>query len=176
MELRGRFTPENFENMISRQRSPKRSTQWAKFLVVFGGPRPLGACVVATPFFRQKWPRKSKMVFVSFENIHIWLSYGHKMARMPIFGHWAMGIRFLDHFWANWADIFYGSSRDPYLSIDDEKSQLRCLFSIFDFLGHFWQGNGRGHHSRPKWSGASKPNQKVGPLGGPFGPTIISKS
>ena len=32
------------------------------------------------------------------------------------------------------------------------------------------------HHAHPLWSGASKPDQKVGPLGGPFGSTAILKS
>ena len=43
----------------------------------------------------------------------------------------------------------------------------------FCFLGHFWRENGLGHRARPLLYGASKPNQKVGPLGEPFGPTTI---
>ena len=31
------------------------------------------------------------MVLVSFKNIHIWLSYGQKVMRMPIFGHTFFG-------------------------------------------------------------------------------------
>ena len=42
-------------------------------------------------------------------------------------------------------------------------------------LYHFWRENWRGHYIRPWRSGASKPDQKVEPLGGPFGPTAISK-
>ena len=41
---------------------------------------------------------------------------------------------------------------------------------------HFWRENGRGNLARPQWSGTSKPNQKISQLGGPFGPTAISKS
>ena len=50
--------------------------------------------------------------------------------------------------------------------------QVMILFFILDFWSNLWQENGCGHHK----SGASKPKQKVGPLGGPFGPTAISKS
>ena len=46
-------------------------------------------------------------------------------------------------------------------------------YFLFSFLGHFWRENGRGYHSRPYLSGASKPDQKVGPLGGPFGPNHV---
>ena len=53
--------------------------------------------------------------------------------------------------------------------------QVTMLIFQFDFLGHFWRENGRGHHARPLWSGASKRDQKVGPLGGRFGSTAISK-
>ena len=45
----------------------------------------------------------------------------------------------------------------------------------FSFFGSFLAGNGRGHHTRPLWSGASKPDQKVVPLGGRFGSTAIPK-
>ena len=85
------------------------------------------------------------------------------------------------HIWAyvnsNWAEIVSGSTGDYYLSIDLEKLKLLCLFFIFDILGHFWQENGRGHHTCLFESGAcSKPYQKVSALGGPVGPTAISKS
>ena len=39
----------------------KRSTQWAYFLVGFGGPRQLGARLVDTPIFPPKVAQKSKM-------------------------------------------------------------------------------------------------------------------
>ena len=92
------------------------------------------------------------------KNIHICPSYGQKLHICPY-----LGIRFFCNFWANWAEIFHGSSGDHYLSIGDEKSKLWCLFFIFHFLGHFKQEKGRrrGHQARPLWSGASKPNQKV---------------
>ena len=38
----------------------KRSTQWANFLVGFGGPRPSGARVAATPIFPPKVAQKLK--------------------------------------------------------------------------------------------------------------------
>ena len=47
---------------------------------------------------------------------------------------------------------------------------------IFYILGHFWWENGRGHHARSLWSGGSRPDQKIGPLDGPFDPTTTSKS
>ena len=59
------------------------------------------------------------------------------MARMP--GPY-FGIRFsaISVFCANWAEIFYGSSGDHYLSIGDDKSKLQCLIIIFYvFLGTF---------------------------------------
>ena len=39
---------------------PKSSSQWANFLVELGCPRPLGACVVATPIFPQKIINENK--------------------------------------------------------------------------------------------------------------------
>ena len=47
-------------------------------------------------------------------------------------------------FWANWAEIVYGSSGDRHLSIGEEKSKLLWLFFI---LGHFWWENKRGHNA-----------------------------
>ena len=44
---------------------PKRSTQWANFLIGFGGPRPLGVRVVATPIF----PPKVAQKFVSKKSL-----------------------------------------------------------------------------------------------------------
>ena len=49
-------------------------------------------------------------------------------------------------------------------------------FDAFFEKSYFWRENGRGRHGGAKWSGASRPDQKVGPLGGTFGPTIISKT
>ena len=53
--------------------------------------------------------------------------------------------------WANLAKTFYGNSENYYLSIGLEKSKLVCLF----------------------WLGSSKPNKKVGQLGGPIGLHVL---
>ena len=34
------------------------------------------------------------------------------------------------------------------------------LILNFNILGHFWLEDGRVHHARPWWYGASKPNKK----------------
>ena len=52
-------------------------------------------------------------------------TFGQKW-RMSVFGH-----TLFCPFWANWAEIFYGSSGDYNLSIGGEKFKLRCLFFIF---------------------------------------------
>ena len=76
-------------------------------------------------------------------------------------------------FWANWAEIFYGSSGDHYLSTCDEKSKFRCLFFIFKpILAGRWAWPPRA--PLMVLGLQSKPNQKVGPLDGPFGPPAIS--
>ena len=51
-----------------------------------------------------------------------------------------------------------------------------CLFSELDFIGVFWQENGRDRHAGTKGCGDSKPSQKVGSLDGPFGFTVISQT
>ena len=43
------------------------STQWAKFLVGFGGPRKLGGQVVATPIFPPKVAQKMKNKYHNFD-------------------------------------------------------------------------------------------------------------
>ena len=40
---------------------------------------------------------------------------------------------------------------------------------------NFWRENGRGRHAGAKGSRASRPDQKVGSLGGTFGSTVISE-
>ena len=60
---------------------------------------------------------------------------------------------------------FNGSSGNHHLSIGDEKIRLWCLFSIFDFLGHFcrWE-NGHEHHAStraPDGSGPPNPTKKL---------------
>ena len=87
---------------------------------------------------------------------------------MAIFGHTFFGHNSAI-FWANRAEVFYGGSGDHYLSIGEEKSKM--LVFVFWFFGPLLAG---------KWAWPprtdSKPDQKVGQLGGPFGPTAISKS
>ena len=71
-----------------------------------------------------------------------------------------MGIRFwpkLTHFLSNQAEIFYGNSGDYYL---------------LGFLPFFWKKL----YLAGKGSGASGPDQKVDPQGGPFGSTVILKN
>ena len=51
--------------------------------------------------------------------------------------------------------------------------------NVFDaFLKEifFWRENWRGRHGGAKGSGTSRPDQKVGPVDGPFGSTVISKT
>ena len=49
------------------------------------------------------------------------------------------------------------------------------ILMLFWKKSNFWRENGRGRHRGVKGSGASSPDQKVGPLGGPFGSTAITK-
>ena len=49
-------------------------------------------------------------------------------------------------------------------------------FDVLMKKSHFWRDNGRGRHAGAKGSGASRPKQKVGPLGGTFGSIVISKT
>ena len=55
--------------------------------------------------------------------------------------------------------------QDTYIYRLVLRKVIKLIFQ-FDFLGHFWWENGRGHHARLLWFGASKPDQKVGTLGG----------
>ena len=69
---------------------------------------------------------------VSLKNVDIWLSYGSKY---HLFHIWAYVVwPLLSHFLTNWAEIFNGSSRDYYLSIDVKKSWFWALFAII----YFW--------------------------------------
>ena len=52
-----------------------------------------------------------------------------------------------------------------------KKTELRLYIRFM----HFWRSFEHGYHACPYGSWASKINQKVGPLRGPFGSTIISK-
>ena len=49
----------------------KRSAPWAKFLVGFGGPRPLGTRVVVMLISLQKWPQNQKLKI----SIITWISH-----------------------------------------------------------------------------------------------------
>ena len=76
---------------------------------------------------------------VSLKNIDIWLSYGSYVF-------WPL----LSHFLTNWAEIFNGSSRDYYLSIDvpvglcptgtlmglGPQNSNKKLTQLADLLGH----------------------------------------
>ena len=89
-----------------------------------------------------------------------------------------------------WVHTFFGHNSAIFRPIDSKfLREIRILLSIdwwweiqfmmliFQslFMGHFWRENGCGHHACPLWFKASKPDQKVGPLDGPFGSTAISK-
>ena len=99
--------------------------------------------------------------------LHIIYNYSNlvesrpKMVRMPIFGN-----AYFDHnsviLEPVGMKIFQGSSEDYYLLISDEKSKSWCLFISFDFL---WE-KGVMSTTRHWWFRASKPNIKVGSLGG----------
>ena len=41
-------------------------SQWANFLVLFGGPRPLGARLMATPIFPPKVTQKIKISIITW--------------------------------------------------------------------------------------------------------------
>ena len=41
---------------------------------------------------------------------------------------------------------------------------------------YFWQENGRGRHAGAEEFRVSRPDQKVGPPGETFGPSVISKN
>ena len=90
-----------------------------------------------------------------------------------------MGIRFLaitqSFFGQSGLKILWELRR--LLSIDlSWEITVLGLITIFDFLGLRWAQKWAWPHAHPYGSGVSKPNQKVDPLGGPFGYTIISKS
>ena len=50
------------------------------------------------------------------------------------------------------------------------------ILMIFGKKSNFLWENGRGRHSGAKGSGVSRPDQKVGPLGGLFASAVISKT
>ena len=46
--------------------SKKHEVPWINFFVGFGGPIPLEACEVATPFPRQKWQKRRKISIITW--------------------------------------------------------------------------------------------------------------
>ena len=48
--------------------------------------------------------------------------------------------------------------------------------AFLETISYFWRENGRFRHAGAKESGASRPNQKVGPLDGPFRSNFILKT
>ena len=100
---------------------------------------------------------------VSFKINNTWPSYSQTMAHMAIFRHTFFGD--------NWN--FSGSSGDYYLSICDEQSKLRCLFSIFwPLLAGKWACPPH----VPLWSSVFKPEQKVRPPGDFLGRPPLSRN
>ena len=74
---------------------------------------------------------------------------------------------FLGQFdWKFWLELMRLLSIDKWWEI-----QVIMLTFQFSFFGPLLAGK----WAWPLWPGSSKPDQKVGPLGGPFGSTAISK-
>ena len=48
--------------------------------------------------------------------------------------------------------------------------------AFFERSLSFWRENGRGRHGGAKGPGASRPDQKFGPVARPFGSIVISKT
>ena len=48
-------------------------------------------------------------------------------------------------------------------------------FDVFLKKSCFWRGTGHGRHASAKGSGASRADQKAGPLSGPFWLTLSQK-
>ena len=103
------------------------------------------------------------MVLVSFKNIHIWPSYGKKGVHAHIWAYvlWPL----LGHFWPIGLKFFMGTKKAIIYRLVMRNRSYDGYLSFLIF-GPLLAG---------KLSGVSKPGQKVGPLGGPFRPTIISK-
>ena len=75
------------------------------------------------------------MLLVSFKNIHIWPSYGQKMARMHIIG----GIRFLAILGplANWTEFFIGAQETIIYRLVIRNPSCDAYFSYFIFWATF---------------------------------------
>ena len=93
------------------------------------------------------------------------------MARIPMFGHTFLAITLMTQRFMGTQEtiniIYRLMVRNP---------NKGAYFSVEVFFGlHFWRKMDAAT-TRPLWFGASKPDQKVGPLGGPFESTTISIS
>ena len=112
------------------------------------------------------------------QNIHIMPIYGKKLARIPKSGHMIFGH--------NWNSAIFW----PIMGIQQTiiyrlvvRNPRYDAMLIFDFLGHFWWENRRGHYARSSRFGAfkSKPDQDLthwvsGWTYGPFVLTTISRN
>ena len=98
------------------------------------------------------------MALISIIKNHIWPSYGQNGSHAHI---WA---NVFGNFWANWAEIYYGSSRDHYLSM--------LIFQLLIFRATF--GGKMGVSTTRAPNGLGPPNstkklaQWVDPLGQPL--------
>ena len=102
------------------------------------------------------------MAFGFIKNFHIWPSYGQKMARIPILGHTFFGYNSAIS-WLIGQKIFMGiPSYDAYFSV--------LIFWPLSAGKLAWPPRAL----LMAWG--LQIRQKVGPLGGTFGPTTISKS
>ena len=72
---------------------------------------------------------------------------------------------------ANRAETFMGTQDTIIYRLVKRNHDFDALLKEILFLA----GNGRGRHAGAKRHGASRPDEKVCLLGGPFGSTIISK-
>ena len=101
----------------------------------------------------------NQMLLVSFmiQNVRIWPNHGQKMAYMPIFGH-----KFFDHY-----SVFFEATGLELFREAQETIIYRFVMGNSNndvyawFLGHFWRGNGRGHHALPWWSGPPNSIKKL---------------
>ena len=111
----------------------------------------------------------NQVTLVSFTYVDIWPGDGTNKACMPIFGHTYFGHYNSANLGPIGLTFFMGTQETIIcrLVMSNPSYDDYFLLIFFDFLGHFWRENERG---------SSKPNQKVGPLGGPFGPTAMSES
>ena len=50
---------------------------------------------------------------------------------------------------ANWAEHFYGTQETVIYRLVVRNPSYDAYILVFDFLGHFWQDNGRGNHAHP---------------------------